>query len=614
MNSAAPPRSTPRAVSTLATPLASVQLLAVFAAPALAAPPSQVGAWSPVYAFPNVAIHLHVLPDGKVLTFADDDNPNYPINGARLAGSTKTFVVDIPNGGVPGDVTFIANTRTNMFCAGHSYLPDGRLLVIGGHLGRDGWGEPHTDIFDYRDQYSWWPNDDMHDGRWYPSGCELANGDILAISGSKDTLATIAQIPEVWSPTGGGGWRQLPNANQFLPYYPFTFLAPNGKVFVAGPHTESQYLDCTGLGSWAHVANHVQNFVRDYGSAVQYDNGKVIVIGGGNPPTNTCEVIDLNQATPAWQSTGVMTYTRRQMNATMLPDGTILATGGTSSSGFNDNTGAVLTAERWSPGTGAWTKMASMVTPRLYHSTAALLPDGRVLSAGGGRPRADNGGIDHPDCEIYSPPYLFLGARPSITSAPALATNGTQITITTPDAASITKVTLIGLTTTTHAFNMGQHFNKLSFTAGSGQLQATIPPSPLTPPGFYMLFIINGTGVPSISTMIQVLPPSLLEVPEDPSARLLDFMALRSANPMSRGEARIVFTLARSEAGRLDVLDVSGRVIKTLAEGRFEAGREHTARWDGTDDSGARVPSGLYWYRLRTPSHTQTGKIALIAR
>jgi len=339
------------------------------------------------------------------------------------------------------------------------------------------------------------------------------------------------------------------------------------------------------------------------------------VVGGGDPPTNTCEIIDLNQPNPSWQSTGAMQYTRRHHNATILPDGTVLVTGGTSGPGFNNNTGYVLPAEIWNPATGTWKKMANMVTPRLYHSTAALLPDGRVLVAGSGRPHATNGGVDQWNVEIYSPPYLFQTARPTITSAPASAMNGSSITIVTPSAASIAKVTLIGLTTTTHAFNMGQHFSQLSFTIGAGEVHANLPSSTtLLPPGYYMLFLLDSSGIPSVSKMIQVLPPGNVGVNDDPSARLLDFLALRSPNPMTHGEARIAFTLTRSEVGTVDVLDVTGRLVKTVADGYFVAGREHIVPWNGTDYMGARVPTGIYLYRLRTPTVTLTGKLALLSR
>jgi len=289
-------------------------------------------------------------------------------------------------------------------------------------------------------------------------------------------------------------------------------------------------------------------------------------------------------------------------------------TGGTSGAGFNPYAGYVLPAELWNPASpGTWKKLAGMTRPRVYHSTAALLPDGRVLIAGSGRPKAQSGGVDEWNAEIFSPPYLFQGTRPTITSTPSSAILGSTISITTPNAASITKVTLIGLTTTTHAFNMGQHFSQLPFTAGSGAVQATLPATTvLLPPGYYMLFVLSG-GIPSVAKIIQVQPVPTVGVPEEPTARLLDFMALRSPNPMTSGQARIVFTLSHSEVGRLDVLDVTGRLVKTVADGYFVAGVEQSVRWDGRDDNGVRVPSGVYWYRLHTPSVTLTGKVALLS-
>ena len=590
-------------------------LLLLLAAPAWSATPDQVGQWSPIYAWPDVAIHLALLPDGHVMSYADDDNPNYGTTGARLAGFTKTFVVDVPNGSPPGTVTYIPNNRSNMFCSGHTFLADGRLFVIGGHLGKDGWGEPRTEFYDYRSPSNWWPGPDMYEGRWYPSACELGSGDLLALSGSMDSTIVWSQIPEVWSSTTSSGWRQLPGANRALTYYPFTILAPDGRVFVAGPNVDTRSLDCAGAGSWSTPINHVQNQVRSYGSCVQYADGKIMVAGGNDPPTNTCEIIDLNLATPTWSSTGSMQFARRQMNLTTLPDGSVLATGGTTGSGFDNNLGSVLGAELWTPPpNGTWTPMASMAVPRLYHSTTILLPDGRVLSAGSGRPKADNGGADQLNSEIYSPPYLFKGARPTITSAPVVVNNGTVFTISTPNAPSITQVTLIKLSSTTHAFNQGQRFNRLSFTAGATSLTANLPASSdLLPSGFYLLFILNGSGIPSIGKMIQVVAPGPVGVGELMDQDLLDFMALRSPNPMRGGMAKIVFALSHSEIGRVEVLDVTGRRVKIVADGYFDAGREQTVTWDGTDARGQRVKSGLYWYRLTTPTLTRTGKLALLS-
>ena len=141
--------------------------------------------------------------------------------------------------------------------------------------------------------------------------------------------------------------------------------------------------------------------------------------------------------------------------------------------------------------------MASLTRIRTYHSIALLLPDGRVLSAGGTFGRAS--------AEIYSPPYLFHGSRPTITSAPANVAYGQSFFVGTPDATSISKVTLITLSSVTHGFNMGQRISRPSFSQATGGLNVTAPSDPnKTPPGYYMLFILNSNGVPSVAKIVQI--------------------------------------------------------------------------------------------------------------
>jgi hypothetical protein len=359
----------------------------------------------------------------------------------------------------------------------HTFLADGRLLVTGGHstnfvgLSKASTYNPFTG--------AWTALPDMNAGRWYPTNTALANGDVLVVSGSISTSEGVNTLPQVFQ-AATSTWRNLTNAMLSLDLYPMMHLAPNGRVFNSGPGVVTRYLDTSGTGAWAVVAN--RQLLRDYGSSVLYSDGKILLIGGGNPPTNTAEVIDLNLPSPVWRSVAPMARARRQLNATLLPDGKVLVTGGTSGPGFNNPATPVKAAEMWNPVTETWTTLASGVIPRLYHSGGLLLPDGRVFVTGGD-------GYDQ--AEVYSPPYLFRGARPAIATAPASVAYGQTFFVETPNATSITQVTWVGLSSVTHAFNMNQRISRLSFTqtaavewAASGVRVNAVAPGAIASSGF----------------------------------------------------------------------------------------------------------------------------------
>ena len=200
-----------------------------------------------------------------------------------------------------------------------------------------------------------------------------------------------------------------------------------------------------------------------------------------------------------------MAFPRTYHTLTLLPDGTVLATGGGITTDAVALSGAVKAAELWSPVTETWTVMASMSVPRLYHSTALLLPDARVLIMGGGRFFGQPDSTDQLSAQIYSPPYLFKGTRPTITAAPATASYGGTIAVQTPDASRIASVSLIRLGSVTHSFNMDQRYLQLPFTANGGSLTVQTPANAnLAPPGYYMLFIVDTTGVPSVAATMRV--------------------------------------------------------------------------------------------------------------
>jgi hypothetical protein len=447
--------------------------------------PAAVGKWDPpVSGWPDIAIHMHLLPSGRVLAWGRTTVPPQvwnPATGAFAPVSSPSL----------------------LFCGGHAELPDGRLFVAGGHI-TDTHGLPNGNIFN-ANEAGWTAVSPMAQGRWYPSATTMGNGEIAVLAGTDQNGVNVT-VPEVWT---GTAWRRLTTASIGLSYYPREFLAPNGKLFYAGEDASARYLDITGSGSWDATTYPRVVATRDYGSAVMYAPGKILYAGGG-APTNTAEIIDLTSSTPHWTATASMAYARRQLNATILADGTVLATGGTSGAGFSDEANGVLPAERWNPATGRWSTMAAAQKVRVYHSTALLLPDARVLTAGGG----DGGNtlIRQLNSEIYSPPYLFntdgtAAARPTITSVTPAATvgYGGLISVTTPDATTITKVTLIRLGSVTHAFNMNQRINFLSFQQITGGLSVNAPSDRnLAPPGDYMLFILNGQGVPSVAKILNL--------------------------------------------------------------------------------------------------------------
>jgi Domain of unknown function (DUF1929)/Kelch motif len=438
--------------------------------------PESSGQWAPPFSWPAIGVHLALLPNGKAITWAQTGVPQI---WDPATGSLTQLVR-------PADI----------FCGGQSFLADGRLLVVGGKYDNTvGLGNPDIQIFDPISS-TWSHQAPMPRGRWYPTLTTLASGDVLITSGF-DEHGWAVEEPEVWSPTGG--LRALSGARKNVPNYPRTFVAPNGKVFYAGQRQQTWYIDPSGTGSWTKVAMRRYG-VRDFGSAVMYEKGKILYVGGGRT-TNTAEIIDLNSPAPHWEWTGSMAFPRRQLNATVVPTGEVVVTSGSSGTNFNDNDLAVHAAESWNPNTGTWTILASNSVNRTYHSTSILLPDGRILHTGGeGGEKATSRGA-----ELFSPPYLFKGPRPTITSAPQQIGYVTSFTLSTPDASDIAKVSLISLGAATHAFDMGQRFLGLAFQRGTGDLTITTPANRnLAPPGYYMLFILNANGVPSVAKIVRV--------------------------------------------------------------------------------------------------------------
>ena len=466
-------------------------------AAAVAADPGQSGQWGPLVDWPLVGIHVALLPNGKVLVWdsvGDAATETFPVHDF-----TRATVYDPSTGThTPVDV----DTGYNVFCAGFAHLVDGSLFLAGGNRDAQLNGIVQTHLFNPANNY-WSLGPNMAAGRWYPSVTPLANGEMLITEGGPD-------VPEVRKTDGS--LRKLGTASLRLPLYPWLDVAPDGRVFYSGPDQTMRKLDPAGGGSWQSFGQR-DAINRSYGSRAVYDVGKTLVAGGGGS-SNDARVIDTNGATPQVSATSPMAFGRRQHNLTLLADGSVLATGGNSTgAALVDMDGGVFNAERWDPATGQWTTLAPQAVTRQYHSTALLLPDGRVLSSGGGIcGTCDQVGYLAKNAEVFTPPYLFkkdgsgeLAPRPEIASVPGTVSHGTSFQITTPNAAAIRKVGLIRLGSQTHSVEMEQRYVPLSFTAGDGTLTASVPANVHSAiPGVYMLFIVDSAGVPSVARMVDL--------------------------------------------------------------------------------------------------------------
>lgn len=489
--------------------LLSAQSLAVLAIPALlwfvcvpraAAQANVAGQWQTL---PNLMpinpVHAALLHNGQVLIVSGSGN--LPTNT-----NLQAAVFDP----VSGLVT-TQPVSWDMFCNGMVVLPDGRAFVNGGTLQYDPFhGQLRSSVFD-PNSGQFMDVQNMAHGRWYPTVTNLADGTLMTFSGLDEKGNTNSTV-EIY--TVGTGW-STPYSSPFTPpLYPRMTLLPNGKVFYSGSTTSSRYFDPSTHTWSAVVATTNYSGTRTYGTSVLLpltpaNNYKpvVMIMGGGNPATNTTELIDLSAATPKWTYGPNMSQSRIEMNATILPNGKVIALGG--SLNDEDTTTASLNADLYDPTSNTFSSAGQNAYARLYHSNSLLLPDATVLFIGGNPAR----GTYEQHMEIYSPAYLFnadgsAATRPSITESPSAGIGyGSAFQLQTPDAANISSVVLMRPGAPTHAFDMEQRLVGLSFTPGSGVLNVTAPPnSNIAPPGYYMLFLLNNTGVPSVAQFVELTP------------------------------------------------------------------------------------------------------------
>jgi YVTN family beta-propeller protein len=453
----------------------------------------QRGMWSGVTAWPLIPLHSVLLPDGRVMSY-----------GTQADGTqTARFIYDVwdPSAGLgAGHLTLDNGTGTDIFCSSQLVLPSGDAVFI---AGGDNWtgtattntGNNNSNLFSVGSN-TLTRQGNMNRPRWYSSSTTLLSGETYIQGGSGGT-----DRPEVRQVDGA--FRLLSGANtgglDFM--YPRNFVAPDGRVFGYDSAGRMYYIDPNGTGSMTSVGQFGGAYTGSDASAAMFRPGRILQFGGNSAGA---VVIDIRNGAPTVTPTASMSSQRRLVTGTILPNGRVLATGGSRTWNALDQVNN--SAEIWNPDTGTWTVGASGVQARLYHSMALLLPDGTVMVGGGGAPGPQN----NRNFELYYPPYLFaaggaLASRPVIDAAPTVMDIGHTYPLDVSGAGPAERVVMVKTGSVTHSWNMEQRFVELNFVASGGRLTVQAPTRAAdAPPGFYMLFVLDAAGTPSVAKIVRV--------------------------------------------------------------------------------------------------------------
>lgn len=478
------------------------------------------GRFGLLHDWPVVPIAMMLMPDGRVIAYGTDTvgtqigNLLYVIWDPSLGIGTNAFET-LPN-----------TTLTDIYCAGQAHLPDGRGLFFGGDAflnTKRQYAHNNVNIFDSSTDTLTHLPQNMTFKRWYATAVTLPNGQHVVMGGrnSRDfpgtrtipaTVATYSPTPEVRAKNGL--WRALSSATSDAAYgalggtgeeawfYPRAWVNPQGKLFILGHDGAMYKLNTSGTGTLSKYASTIAPGLNSLPS-IMYAPGRILSIRDNR----TALVVNISgNGEPAVTSGGTLAKNRQYSNATVLANGSVWVNGGSSTG--NDLVGAALDSELWNPNTRVWKSTAKAATPRLYHSTSLLLPDGSVITGGGGTP----GPLTQLNGQIYYPPYLFkkdgsgqFSPRPVIVDAPTTMISWNQ-QFSIEATENISRIILVRIGATTHAFNNETRFFNLP-TAQKGNRIVTVktPASAnAAPPGFYMLFVWNLNGTPSVAKIIQI--------------------------------------------------------------------------------------------------------------
>ncbi len=493
---------------TLAALACVVLLAAVSSVPAQVTNPAIGGKWGSVIPWPFIPVSGANLPDGRILTWSGSERTTWPATEQTYSATWD------PTSGVFVEHFFPGH---NMFCAHLAMTQDGGVFVTGGRNQVD---SPWVSRYDFQTD-QWVSLAEMATGgRWYPTTLGLGDGRMFTGMGT----ASVIKHPEVygpadgWSILNGVDFNLLRTGNTGMAdshrWWPLFRLSPSGEVFHFWSTGESHFIDASGAGSVRDANVSTDSTTYSQGPSVYYQKGKLLVTGSmqgswGAPSTTRSYTVDLNGATPEIQQTSPMVFARKFHNSVVLPTGRVLVIGGNTSAQEFSDSGTVYAAEMWDPASGAWAEMASMNVPRNYHSIALLLPDARVLSAGGGYEAGGPCSCNHQDGQIYSPPYLFnangtLATRPQILVAPATVHLGDSFIVDT--TAAVDSFSVIRMSAITHQVNTDQTFLRVASTQqGTNRYELTAESNPnVFLPGYWMLFAVNAAGVPSVARVIRV--------------------------------------------------------------------------------------------------------------
>jgi hypothetical protein len=528
-------------------------------------PAEQFGRFNEYVNSPDYGDHVAMLPTGKVLLFsfepiqANPQKETAPTDVIGKENAGRAFLWDPSMGTGPSAFKQVTPPSVVMpdgtgearpapfFCSGHAFLPNGMLGVFGGNLGGNGGsGAKLSLVFDPWTE-TWYLNKDMSVGRWYPGVVEGPDGRLLIMSGQSEigwgTPTPIVErfpaknFPVPWQKSDTPTNLPVDAFGAQAPFtrdYPHLFTLRDGKVYGLGRMDNEQFVFDLTTEQRAKLPDRPNIPCKDQrdgggegcsperinGSAVALPNGyqgpdSVLILGGNRDNANTYELVKGER----WVTRQPRAFGRANDNTLIMPDGNLFTVNGSfhirnyGNGMYNPNALPKYRHTEMRDAQGSWTLGPVQRLPRGYHSNAVLMPDGRVMVTGDEAQQiANDPDIKddmHGSIEIFEPWYLHVGDRPELNQVPVdpvRYNSAFSVDTRTPD--KIAGAVLIAPSTVTHSTNSNQRHLKLRINSvNDTRLTLQTPPSAAdAPPGWYMLFLVDARGVPSVAKWVKLEP------------------------------------------------------------------------------------------------------------